>query len=313
MMLFVKIGYTKNLTAAKKSTKYIAFRSREGGLGAFDRDKEHADVKEFNRNLSDKMTSYSSSPKVYKVVISLSGDEYKKSGLEYREFIRNAMSSYETCFGRKLTWIASEHMNCSHPHVHILIKPTYEDRHGISYKLKLSNYEFTQFKNIFLHSYDTSINYSRQYTKFLEKERLSAFGKQLTKGVARTIIRQNPFLNSLYKIHSIKKLKTERENIKKFREYKRWIKTETFGSGNYRDFGKIIKQSGCSPVRIELDYKDRRKIASYLNGKDLKWHAIENNTGTKVAIYPFDKSGSIIKPEQIRQYSNTLSRALRSR
>ena len=88
-MLFVKIGYTKNLTAARKATKYIAFRSREGDLGAFSADKEYADVKEFNKNLKDKITSHPESPKVYKVVISLSGDEYKKMSMDYREFIRD--------------------------------------------------------------------------------------------------------------------------------------------------------------------------------------------------------------------------------
>ncbi len=314
-MLFVKIGYTKNLTAARKSTKYIAFRSREGDLGAFDREKEHADVKEFNKGLKDRITSHADSPKVYKVVISLSGDEYKKAGMNYREFIRDTLRNYEVYSGRKLNWIASEHMNCGHPHVHLLIKPTYQDRHGLSYKLNLNKYEFTQFKNFFMHSYETSINFKSQYNKFIEKEKLEIKTRRLAKSAVRIMVRGNSALFVLYGIYSLVKLKMDGDKLRKYRAYSRWVRKHTYGSSKYMDFRKMLigNEVRYSAVNVDLDYKDRKTISEYLNSKGLKWQAAEKDIGTRVMVYPFDKNKNMLNPEQVKEISNTLTRRLRGR
>ena len=314
-MLFVKIGYTKNLTAAQKSTKYIAFRSREGGLGAFDMEKEHADVKVFNKGLKDRITSHPASPKVYKVVISLSGDEYKKAGINYREFIRNTLSNYEIYSGRKLTWIASEHMNCGHPHVHLLIKPTYQDRHGLSYRLKFNQYEFDQFKNYLMHSYETSISYNKQFGKFIDREKLDIKAKRLAKNLTRVLVRGNSALYTLYGIYSLVKLQINKEKIQKCREYARWVRKYTYGSSKYMDFRKMLKGNEVryNAINIDLGYKDRKEVSEYLNSKGLKWQAIEKDSGTRVMIHPFDKNKNLIKPEQVKEISNTLTRSLRGR
>ena len=314
-MLFVKIGYTKNLTAAQKSTKYIAFRSREGGLGAFDEHRENADIKGFNRNLKDRFTSHPEAPKVYKVVISLSGDEYKKMGINYREFLRNTLSNYEVYSGRKLTWIASEHMNCGHPHIHLLIKPTYQDRHGLTYRLNLNKYEFTQFKNFLTHSYDTSVNYSTQYQQFIQREKLDIVAKRMAKNITRVLVRGNSSLYMLYGIYSLVKLKMNQGKLQKHRGFMKWVRKQTYGSNKYMDFKKMLKGKNAiyNSINIELDHKDRKAISKYLNSKDLKWMAIEKETGTRVAVYPFDKNKNMIKPEQVKEISTALSRSLRGR
>lgn len=314
-MLFIKIGYTKNITAAQKATKYIAFRSREGVLGAFDMERENADVKEFNKSLKDKITCHDACPKVYKVVISLSGDEYKKMGMNYREFIRNTLSNYEIYTGRKLTWIASEHMNCKHPHVHLLIKPTYQDRHGLSYRLNLNKYEFTQFKNFLTHNYETTTNYNSQYLKFIEKEKSDIISKRLAKHAVKILVRGNSTLFALYGIYSLIKLKMDKEKIRKHREYMKWVRKQTYGSSKYMDFRKLLKGNEVKydPYSVELDYKDRKSISEYLNNKGLKWQAIEKDAGTCIKVYPFDRKGNMIEPRQVKEISNALSRSLRGR
>ena len=314
-MLFVKMGYTKDLTAAQKSTKYIAFRSREGNLGAFNNEKEYADVKEFNRNLEDRITAHPAAPKVYKVVVSLSGDEYEKMGINYREFIRDTLSSYEAYSGKKFTWIAAEHMNCKHPHIHVLIKAAYQDRHGLDYRLNFNQYEFTQFKNFLMHSYETSINYNRQFHRFIEQEKLAMIGKGLAKNVTRVLVRGNSTLFAIYGIYSLVRFKINKEKIQKYREYMKWVRKQTYGSSKYMDFKNLLKGNGVkyNPVNIELDYKDRKGIADYLNSNGLKWQAIEKDTGTRIMVYPFDRQGNLVKPEQAKKISNALTMSLRGR
>lgn len=308
-LLFVKIGYTKNLTAAKKSTKYIAFRSREGEKGAFDKDNDYADVKVFNKSLNDVVIAHPECPKIYKVVISLSEDEYKKTGLNYKDFIRESMSGYEAFSGKKLTWIAAEHMNCNHPHIHLSIKAAYEDKNGYKTRLSFNKYEFSQFKNYLIHNYENSISYKNQYTRFIEKEKIS-IKKILYKNVKRVLVRGNSTIFSMYGIYSLIKLRINKENIQRYKEYVKWIKTKTYGNIQYADFKKLlyVNNQKYNSINIDVKHTDRRHVSDYLNSKGLKWQAIENDNGTRVMIYPFDKNKEIIKTGYLKGISNTLNK-----
>lgn len=308
-LLFVKIGYTKDLTAAKKATKYIAFRSREGEKGAFDRDNNYADVKEFNKSLKDGLTSHPSSPKVYKVILSVSGDEYKKMGLNYKEYVRETMSNYEACFGRKLTWIAAEHMNCTHPHIHLLVKPVYQDRHGVSNKLNFNGYEFTQFKNFLTHSYETTIGHNKQFQRFIEKEKLDIVRRRLSRNVTRVLVRGNSTIFALYGIYSLVRLSVNKERLQKYKSFVKQIRKFTYGSHKYQDFRNLLFKDDVryGAAYLEVPYKDRKFITDTLNSKGIKWQAIENKKSTTIRLNPFDDQGTILNPEKIKEISNSLN------
>lgn len=312
--MFVKIGYTKNLTAAKKSTKYIAFRSREGEKGAFDRNDDYADIKVFNKSLNDGLISHPECPKIYKVVLSLSGDEYKKSGLNFKEFIRESMSGYEVFSGKKLTWIAAEHMNCTHPHIHISIKTVYEDKYGNKHRLYFNRYEFDQFKNYLNQNYENSISYKKQYSKFIENEK-NSIKKILYKNAKRVLVRGNSTIFVMYGIYSLIKLRLNKEKIQKYKQYVKWIKTKTYGNVKYFDFkkGLNIKNTKYTSANIDVKYMDRKYISDNLNSIGLKWQAVENDKGTRVMIHPFDKKNEMLKIDYLKDISNTLNKNWRVR
>ncbi|MCU6603817.1 hypothetical protein OCO53_25590 [Peribacillus frigoritolerans] len=152
---FVSHSYIKNLSEAQNHVRYIAFRGREtederGGI--FSEKSDVADVKNFIKKLDDKKTSHPDVAVAHRLLFSMSGDEWNKSGFgegDYQKMIRNVMKDYELKTGRKLEWVAAEHRNPDHPHVHVAVKATYQDKDGIHHRLKISNEDRKFFKQAF--------------------------------------------------------------------------------------------------------------------------------------------------------------------
>lgn len=119
--------------------KYVGFRSDElerpqphsgrevtTERGFFSADKDHADYKNFvSRVENNKALNHPLAVKAHKLVFSMRGVDYRayeRSGLTYKDFLRNVLSEYERTRGLKLDWIANIHNKEGHPHVHVVIK-----------------------------------------------------------------------------------------------------------------------------------------------------------------------------------------------
>lgn len=152
---FASHSYTKNLGAAQKHIQYIAFRDRENlgeKPGLFNETSNNADVKTFQSSLKDKLTANNYKAKAHKILFSMSGDEWNRSNFEagdYQKMIRRIMKEYEIQTGKRLTWVAAEHRNPDHPHVHAVIKATYQDRYGTAHILELKDKDRLFFKEEF--------------------------------------------------------------------------------------------------------------------------------------------------------------------
>lgn len=149
---FRVIRNTKTARGASQMIRYVAFRSKdlEGKpKGAFGPETDHADVKAFIREIPDRLTRHPRAPKAFHCLLSLSREEFERCGLtDWREVTREVMRTYEQESGRKLTWIASQHDNPTHPHCHIIVKAVYEDPSGQRRKLTLTREDLRQFRRI---------------------------------------------------------------------------------------------------------------------------------------------------------------------
>ncbi|MFB9324252.1 hypothetical protein, partial [Cryptosporangium minutisporangium] len=149
------ISYTKKLSDAKQNGRYICFRERYGkeeNLGVFNDKTDNANIHKFNKDLEDKKTQHPSVAVAHKMLFSMSGDEWNRSGFEPGDFqtlVRNVMKDYEQQTGKRLTWIAAEHRTPGHPHVHVLVKSVYHDKDGVPYRLKFDKDDSNFLKNSF--------------------------------------------------------------------------------------------------------------------------------------------------------------------
>lgn len=141
-MLFCRVAVLKSLAKAGAHVRYIAFRSRErpeNERGVFDAVSDHADVKKFIENLRDRSTSHPKANKAYKLIVSLSRQEWGKLiNPDYKEIVRQAMARFESQRGVKLEWVAAEHLSKHHPHAHVVIKAVCYDENGHKHRFHLS-------------------------------------------------------------------------------------------------------------------------------------------------------------------------------
>lgn len=57
----------------------------------------------------------------HKLVFSLSQNERDELGINMRELVRETMADWSRRLGRPLDWIAFEHLDDGHPHVHVVV------------------------------------------------------------------------------------------------------------------------------------------------------------------------------------------------
>lgn len=151
---FVSVRYKKSLKTAQNHVKYIAYRDRSTNekYGLFNEKSEHVDVKAFVKSLDCKKTSHSETAKVHTLLFSMSGAEWEKSNFvdgDYQQMIRNIMKDWQLKEGITVDWVAAEHNEPGHPHVHVAIKSTYKDADGVERKLKIKPEEKAWFKDAF--------------------------------------------------------------------------------------------------------------------------------------------------------------------
>ncbi|HDX9701734.1 TPA: hypothetical protein ROY42_005657 [Bacillus thuringiensis] len=154
-MGFASHSYSKSVADINKHIDYIAYREREGEhekYGLFNEHDDQANVKEFQKLMDDKKTEHPEVAVAHKILFSMSQDEWDRSGFQpddYKTIIRNTLKQWELEKGYRLKWGASLHLNEGHPHCHVVIKATYEDRDGVHHRLKVNPQDRKFFKEQF--------------------------------------------------------------------------------------------------------------------------------------------------------------------
>ncbi|MBY0077962.1 hypothetical protein H7K13_23840 [Priestia aryabhattai] len=220
---FVGVGFKKNLGKAKNHIKYIAFRERSDGknYGLFNDRSDNVNVYKFTKTLEDKKISHSSVAKIHTVMLTMSGDEFKRSGFveeDYKKMVRNLMEDWQLKEGKRVNWVAALHNEDGHPHVHVAIKSTYTDRNGIERRLKMDvKTEREWFRKQFREEKDLIRGHDwyekdRQF-RFRERGR----DKSLTNGIAGDFVKNLIFemkkrqLEEAYE-RDIEQIKTQRRS-----------------------------------------------------------------------------------------------------
>jgi hypothetical protein len=157
-VLVLKINYTKTLVQAGKSVRYHAFRSRElptDRMGAFDRHSDRANVAAFIKSLDDPLTrdrrtrsgTLIQPAKMHRLMFSMRRKDFEACGFtSWKPVIREALESFEKQHGIKLEWIAAEHLNETHPHVHVDVKSVYTAADGTRHRLRITQEMRVQLK-----------------------------------------------------------------------------------------------------------------------------------------------------------------------
>lgn len=146
---FRVIGYRTNLASARNALAYAAFRSeavKDKSALIFDARTDSADVNAFQQRLEDRVTANPKSAKAFHALFSLPREAYEQAGVNWPEVVREVFRDYELQTRRKLTWIAVQHDDPKHPHVHVVIKATYQDPSGRTRKLFLRQGELQRIK-----------------------------------------------------------------------------------------------------------------------------------------------------------------------
>jgi len=119
-----------NIKSVESHIKYVGFRSRElDNKGFFGPEKDNEDWKKFYSRIKESPAlKHPNAIKVQKLIFSLKGphyEQYKRSGKDYKDIVRETLKTYETNHKVKLDWIANIHdqgQSKSHPHCHVIIK-----------------------------------------------------------------------------------------------------------------------------------------------------------------------------------------------
>lgn len=153
-------------------------------------------------------------------MFSMSRDEWNKSGFEpgdYKKFIREVMNRYEMTTGKRLNWIAAEHLNDNNPHAHVIIKAVYHDRDNVPFRLKIDKNDREVFRELFQEvkndargfELERPVNHEYKKEHFLTKN-----SKEQTKDVAK------PLLNELKRRIEESRRQGERERENNY-DYRR--------------------------------------------------------------------------------------------
>lgn len=151
---FVSNRYMKSLKTAINHVKYIAYRERssERGYGLFNDKNDNVEVKDFIKSLNDKRTAHPDVAKIHTLLFTMSGNEWERGNYlsgDYQTMIRNVMKDWQLERGITVEWVAAEHNEKGHPHVHVVIKSVMKDSSGVERRLKMTPEDKEWFKNAF--------------------------------------------------------------------------------------------------------------------------------------------------------------------
>jgi uncharacterized protein (DUF2267 family) len=187
----------------------------------FSRDSDKASRKEF----IDRIKNHSSlqhhlSIKAQKLIFSLKEldyEEYKKTGKDFKDLVRETLGRYEKEHGVKLDWIANIHAvndAKSHPHCHIIIKGVSDTKGERGYnRIQFTKEDFVNMKETFLQALEREV----PRDPYEEIERMKQNMKDMSRAweaVATVIeqeIKQNEFANQRDQLRMGKKKGKKKE------------------------------------------------------------------------------------------------------
>jgi hypothetical protein len=121
--------------------KALGYYSHKGGKGGIRKVKQHLKYLEFGKEHQNEPVGFNDREETvtraefmeriraqpehgviaHKLVISLSQDERDRCGVSMRELVQETMAQWGLHLGRDLQWIAFEHDDPGHPHVHVVV------------------------------------------------------------------------------------------------------------------------------------------------------------------------------------------------
>jgi hypothetical protein len=115
----IETNYTDNLDCARRSLRYYVERVGDDLPEHGSRDIWGADEDAMRRADAYRLLEEHGRGSIvcHRMVISMADDE----GLDMRELVRDTMRRLEETRGQRLHWIAVEHRNTEHPHVHVML------------------------------------------------------------------------------------------------------------------------------------------------------------------------------------------------
>jgi hypothetical protein len=188
-LVVLRSSYVTSLKKAGRHIRYICFRARElpeHGPGIFSRDRDTADVGQFIRSLDDPKTRDPKNgrpvAKLHKMTFSMRGRDFERCGFtSWKPIIRQAMANVERQLGRRLEWVAAEHMTRSHPHCHVALKAVSYDRAGRGYRLRIDKAALRLFKG------EVTRLVMRELERVRAQERMARQQIQYTRRAFRTV------------------------------------------------------------------------------------------------------------------------------
>jgi hypothetical protein len=126
MSVMVKaLGYyshkqgTRGLSKLKQHLKYLEHgKQHQNEPKGFDPERDDVTRRQFMGQMHEQPPR---GVVAHKLVLSLSQDERDRHGIDMKHLVRDTMADFERATGRSLRWVAFEHDDPGHPHVHVVV------------------------------------------------------------------------------------------------------------------------------------------------------------------------------------------------
>lgn len=216
-LVVLRSSFVTDLERADRHIRYICFRARElptDRPGIFSADRDSVDVTKFIKSLDDPMTKDRKNfkpPKLHKLVFSMRGQDWERIGLSnWKPIIREAMSNVERQLGRRLEWVAAEHMSRSHPHCHVALKPVAYGPDGRGYRLRIDGKALKLFRGEVTRLVKRELNQVREQERQARRQLGQVRQVSRTAGDALALIQQIQRRRQLHEIERLREIQRQR-------------------------------------------------------------------------------------------------------
>lgn len=177
----------QTIKQVKAHAKYVGQNSKQLADhekdAFFSRDEDQADIKQFIKRVEKHPAlQHSLSIKVQKMVLSLTEEDYeayKRSGLDFKDIVRQTLHAYEQKHQVKLDWVANIHAENDakrHPHCHLIIKGVSDTKGERGYnRIKFTKEDYKDLRQAFSQELERNARYT-----FLERIDLKDVLKDMT-------------------------------------------------------------------------------------------------------------------------------------
>ena len=142
--MILRHTYTRNRGAARAALRYYQMRPRgedEPARSFFDADEDRTLTRDEVNRLLDEHQGRAFL--AHRLMLSPSEEEAPE---DLRALTRQVMRGLERAKGRELHWVAVEHRNTDHPHVHIVLCGAAREEDGRTREVRLDRADHTRIK-----------------------------------------------------------------------------------------------------------------------------------------------------------------------